>query len=612
MKNFPLSGFSSSLVRYISEKTYTSALYIISQTASKLFCLSILILLLISETYSQTFTVNGNITTTDSTPVKYASITFIDQSDSTKKYFTNTDTSGNYQLSVITNLKDETPSLPQSFELMQNYPNPFSEETNIPYKLNEETNASVTIYNILGQAVKSFKSLEQAGGMHGVTWDGRDEFGKKVSTGVYFYRLLARGETQVKKMIYTVGGGTNAKLAGGVFSYQGLKKERMGQPASGMYTIQIANTETTRPKILFSETSNVILQQDTTIDFQIEKGIMAFSLCYEKWDSSTVDGDWHHGWDIYLNNITGTNIKDITVANWNDDDYNPTWSPDGKYIAYRRDQPSGVANLYLYDTANDTCVGLIVSDLIHSDGPNWTPDSKKVIYQYRMIPNLPETHIINVDGTNDRSLGHSPAAFYLDNQTYLYVDDSGKVYKTNIDNSFDEFIIDTRLYGNIGTVIMDFNTNSEEILFSASVNGLKMIRSYSTKTKTMKDLLVEEGSYIFRRARWSNDFSKIVIIEADTTNDSTHTEHLAVLENGIKRRLVKISLYEQEGGFSYFFWNDPLFSPDGKYIAYAKLFMESAPWVILHFNVHVVEVETGNIQMIDKGDHYNWNPMKPH
>ncbi len=261
-------------------KRFINLLSLFYQVTPKFFCF--LFLLLIGETQSQTFTVKGNITTTDSTHVKYAYVTFVDQGDTTKKYFAITNTSGNYQLSVITNLKDEAPTLPQSFELMQNYPNPFSDETNIPYTLNEVSNASVTIYNILGQAVKSFKYLEQGGGMHGVIWDGRDEFGKKVSTGVYFYQLLARGETKVKKMIFTVGGGTNTKLTGEVFSYQGLKKETMGKAASGMFTVKIANTEITQPKILFSETSKVILQQDTTLNFKIEKGIMAYHLCMKK------------------------------------------------------------------------------------------------------------------------------------------------------------------------------------------------------------------------------------------------------------------------------------------------------------------------------------------
>ncbi|MDP1995236.1 MAG: T9SS type A sorting domain-containing protein, partial [Ignavibacteria bacterium] len=132
-------------------KRFINLSSLVYQVTSKLFYF--LILLLTSEAYSQTFVVKGKITTADSTPVKYASVTFVDESDTTKKYFTITDTAGNYQLSVITNLKDEAPTLPQSFELMQNYPNPFSDKTNIPYKLNEVSNASVTIYNILGQEV---------------------------------------------------------------------------------------------------------------------------------------------------------------------------------------------------------------------------------------------------------------------------------------------------------------------------------------------------------------------------------------------------------------------------------------------------------------------------
>jgi len=610
MNNSQLSGFSYCLSHITDENTFTRLLYLILHATLKLFCL--LILLLIGETYSQTITVKGKVSTTGSTPVKYASVTFVDGSDTTKKYSTITDTSGNYQLSVITKIKDETPSLPQSFELMQNYPNPFSSETAIPYKLNQGSDVSIKIFNILGQEVKSFKAVEQGTGKHGITWDGRDDFGKKVSTGVYFYQLLAGGETQVKKMIYTVGGVINAKLNGGVFSYQGLKKERMGRPTSGMYTVQIANTESTQPKILFSETSNVIIQQDTTLDFKIEKGIMAYSLCYEKWDSSTIDGHYHSGWDIFLSDITGTNIKNITTSNLKDD-YSPTWSPDGKYIAYRRDQPSGVANLYLYDTANDTCVGLIVSDKILSDIPDWTPDSKKIVYQYRTFPNFPETHIINVNGTNDQWLEHRPFAFFLDNQTFIYADDSGRVYKSNIYNSIDELIIDMRLYGNVGTIIRDFNPNTEEILLAARENGLTILRSYSIKTKTINDLLVEEGGYNFRLARWSKDFLKIAIIEYDTTNGCTHNEYLSVYENGSKRRLVKISLCEQDNAFSYFHWEVPMFSPDGKYIAYGKLFMDaSSGGLILYYYIYVVEVETGRIQMIDSGDHYDWNQMKPY
>jgi len=257
--------------------------FVVTKQNNYFFLFYLLSLLLINRVNSQTFTVKGNISTTDSIPVKYALVTFVDMSDTLKQYAAVTDTMGNYQLSVVTAMHDVPSSIPQSFELMQNYPNPFSEETNIPYIiLNEVSNASVTIYNILGQEVKSFKALEQASGMYGVIWDGRDAFGKKVSTGVYIYQLLSKGETQVKKMIFTVGGGTNAKLTGGVFSFQELKKGRMEQTASGMFIVQITNTESTHPKILSFESSNVIVQQDTTLDFKIEEAELWQLLGLEK------------------------------------------------------------------------------------------------------------------------------------------------------------------------------------------------------------------------------------------------------------------------------------------------------------------------------------------
>jgi len=269
MKNSQLYGFSFCLLPITDENTFTRLLYLILHATLKLF--SILILLFIGEAYSQTVIVKGNVSTADSTPVKYASVTFIDENDTTKKYSTITETSGNYQLSVITNIKDEAPSLPQSFELMQNYPNPFSEETNIPFKLNEVSNASVTIYNILGQEVKSFKAVEQRAGIHGMTWDGRDDFGKKVSTGVYFYRLLARGETQVKKMIFTSGHQITLNIgANRLFNKTNTVIEKSRDRWSPVeFRIIITNGTNTTPQIDSLLLNNVEISNDTIINFVV-------------------------------------------------------------------------------------------------------------------------------------------------------------------------------------------------------------------------------------------------------------------------------------------------------------------------------------------------------
>jgi hypothetical protein len=89
---------------------------------------------------------------------------------------------------------EETPeSRPRTFELRQNYPNPFNPTTRITYALPEEATASLTIYNMLGQEVITLANSHQPPGHFDVTWDGCNGFGTPVGSGVYFYRLDAKG-----------------------------------------------------------------------------------------------------------------------------------------------------------------------------------------------------------------------------------------------------------------------------------------------------------------------------------------------------------------------------------------------------------------------------------
>jgi len=90
---------------------------------------------------------------------------------------------------------------PEAFGLDSNYPNPFNPATTIRYALPEGANVSLVVYNILGQQVRTLVSGAQGPGVHSVVWDGRDEAGRQMSTGVYIYRLQAGAFAQVKKMI---------------------------------------------------------------------------------------------------------------------------------------------------------------------------------------------------------------------------------------------------------------------------------------------------------------------------------------------------------------------------------------------------------------------------
>ena len=97
--------------------------------------------------------------------------------------------------------------LPKVYALAQNYPNPFNPTTTIEYALPFASEVRLEIYNILGQRVKLLVSGEQLPGYYEVRWDGRNEAGNSVSSGMYVYRIIASsqyGENFVKtrKMLY--------------------------------------------------------------------------------------------------------------------------------------------------------------------------------------------------------------------------------------------------------------------------------------------------------------------------------------------------------------------------------------------------------------------------
>lgn len=101
--------------------------------------------------------------------------------------------------SVITpKIGYETPDV---FELSQNYPNPFNPETEISYILPNACQVDLSVYNLLGQKVRTLVHEFQSAGLKNVKWDGKDENGLNVASGVYFYKIKAGEFTESKKMM---------------------------------------------------------------------------------------------------------------------------------------------------------------------------------------------------------------------------------------------------------------------------------------------------------------------------------------------------------------------------------------------------------------------------
>ena len=87
--------------------------------------------------------------------------------------------------------EEDFSQLPKEFALSQNYPNPFNPTTVIEYALPKASQVRIQIYNILGQKVRELVDEHQEPGYKIIRWDGKDDSGVEVSSGVYFYRIAA-------------------------------------------------------------------------------------------------------------------------------------------------------------------------------------------------------------------------------------------------------------------------------------------------------------------------------------------------------------------------------------------------------------------------------------
>ena len=95
----------------------------------------------------------------------------------------------------------ESPIVPSEYTLEQNYPNPFNSSTAIPYALAQSGEVNLDVLNILGRKVKSIYSGYQRVGSYYAVWEGDDDSGQPLGTGVYFMRLRAGGQSLITKVV---------------------------------------------------------------------------------------------------------------------------------------------------------------------------------------------------------------------------------------------------------------------------------------------------------------------------------------------------------------------------------------------------------------------------
>ncbi len=96
--------------------------------------------------------------------------------------------------------------IPNEFALLQNFPNPFNPETWIPYELPDDVAVSIFIYNVQGRLIRCLELGKQSAGSYitkdkAAYWDGKDDRGEKVASGVYWYTLRAGNFDAMRRMV---------------------------------------------------------------------------------------------------------------------------------------------------------------------------------------------------------------------------------------------------------------------------------------------------------------------------------------------------------------------------------------------------------------------------
>lgn len=98
-------------------------------------------------------------------------------------------------------VESDQPALPEGYSLKQNYPNPFNPVTTIEFSVPANQNVRITVFDILGREIKTLTDRGYDAGFHRISWNGSNQLGQPVSSGMYFYRIEAGEFTKTRKLL---------------------------------------------------------------------------------------------------------------------------------------------------------------------------------------------------------------------------------------------------------------------------------------------------------------------------------------------------------------------------------------------------------------------------
>jgi len=255
--------------------------------------------------------VTGTVTDTTGKTVSGALVTFTDESNPENEYSDCTDDEGNYSISFSPTVVDEYS--PAGFHLDQNYPNPFNPSTTIPFSLNETGFVNLSIFNIMGQKVRTLVDNYHSVGSHTVTWNGLDDSGKSVAAGIYIYQLKCGDTVESRKMLL-IDGGSSGSFSGSnqIVTRANIMAKSVSNSAYKTFLVTITGDD-----IEPYEDSGVTIIDEGTYNFVVNrtKDITFVSIPVGTFQMGDEDGEWPWCMPVHTVTVSDFDMSTTEITN---------------------------------------------------------------------------------------------------------------------------------------------------------------------------------------------------------------------------------------------------------------------------------------------------------
>ncbi len=325
-----------------------------------------------------------------------------------------------------------------------------------------------------------------------------------------------------------------------------------------------------------------------------------FDLCFNK--------QINNKWAVILYNSTNQSSKNISLDN---NDYFPTWSPDGSLIIFTRYKNDGGTDIMSYNIEKNIIVNITNGKTTESYySPIWTKSGNQIIFNYHKIGEKENTQIMNKDGSDKKKILDFCANIFFSNDDNSFVyqpngtnsENDYTVFKYSLINNNPDLILDLKTVGEEYTQLYGYNQLQNKILLliASTPRITDLIATYDLNSKTIDTISVADSGWIYLRPQYSNDYSKILF---EKKNYNGKIDKLILCEKVKEKEIISLA-----DGNSWFDFNSISFSATNDFLAYTKNINQSSQWAAWESYVYVVDLNTLKNIIIDSGHSPQWNP----